>query len=468
MEPVLIIDQIQLPKSRVHTLKKPNQLFPFTTHSAKYIQGNFHIVVSELARIITGFQIDQSKLEDLPFEYVKDANKISEFIAENKAIEFQGDEIAKVDFIRFIDGFLFNEQSLNIVHPYLYNFIGESESKEPVLRNIGAFVHDLLIGEDKDLIALFSSMETDNLLIELIISSLNEIKATKKNAGSGNYSDILPHYTKLIKDDLRFMMKHREFFLNNFELFVNYYVFMYILQSLIQLEKFSNVDPDKLAPLYFALDWEAVTKKRLVASQHAGYKFIKDHASNLFAHEHVLRQLSHNILNIGTDYRDVRSYATLVQHLESMGQEYVTQFTKDLQEWIVEYSKWAGEEPPTLADSVDELLRQLFKQVKKGMNDGAQQKYGLGIEYLGSGTFLKPRGSLGNLLNMSHDFLMLMTAVIVKDDRMPLKTLIAEFEKRGIAFDRYSVEAIVELFNNHNILDTKSDSGDAQYVKPIL
>ena len=43
-----------------------------------------------------------------------------------------------------------------------------------------------------------------------------------------------------------------------------------------------------------------------------------------------------------------------------------------------------------------------------------------------------------------------------------------EFEKRGIALDRYSKKEVMNLFDNLNIIDKKSDSGDAQYVKPIL
>ena len=74
----------------------------------------------------------------------------------------------------------------------------------------------------------------------------------------------------------------------------------------------------------------------------------------------------------------------------------------------------------------------------------------------------------GYVLNIKHDFLLLLTAVSVKDNRIPLKDLFVEFEKRGVAFDQYSKKEIISLLDSHNILDKKSDSGDAQYVKPIL
>lgn len=81
---------------------------------------------------------------------------------------------------------------------------------------------------------------------------------------------------------------------------------------------------------------------------------------------------------------------------------------------------------------------------------------------------MKRRGSLGYVFNVTHDFLMMMTAVIVKENSMPFKTLLEEFRVRGIAFDRFTIQEIVNLFSQHNILENKSDSGDAQYVKPIL
>ncbi len=90
------------------------------------------------------------------------------------------------------------------------------------------------------------------------------------------------------------------------------------------------------------------------------------------------------------------------------------------------------------------------------------------LKISGADVFLKNRGSIGAVFNMSHEMLLLLTAVCVKEERMPLNRLFEEFSKRGVAFDRHSKKMIIELFDSHNILDKKSDSGDAQYVKRIL
>lgn len=54
------------------------------------------------------------------------------------------------------------------------------------------------------------------------------------------------------------------------------------------------------------------------------------------------------------------------------------------------------------------------------------------------------------------------------DGKIRLTKLFEEFENRGLLFDRESKKHIVELFEKMNLLEKRSDSGDAQYVKYIL
>lgn len=51
---------------------------------------------------------------------------------------------------------------------------------------------------------------------------------------------------------------------------------------------------------------------------------------------------------------------------------------------------------------------------------------------------------------------------------MRLNELFDEFRKRGIYLDNQSQESIVEFYEKLNLIEKKSDSGDAQYVKGIL
>ena len=64
----------------------------------------------------------------------------------------------------------------------------------------------------------------------------------------------------------------------------------------------------------------------------------------------------------------------------------------------------------------------------------------------------------------------MFTKIILKqyDGRVRLSVLFKEFEKRGLLFDRESKKLITELFEKMDLLEKRSDSGDAQYVKYLL
>ena len=68
-----------------------------------------------------------------------------------------------------------------------------------------------------------------------------------------------------------------------------------------------------------------------------------------------------------------------------------------------------------------------------------------------------------------NDDLILMTKICINNnERIKLKILFEEFELRGLFFDRDSKTKIIQLYEKLNLLEKKSDSGDAQYVRSVL
>lgn len=64
--------------------------------------------------------------------------------------------------------------------------------------------------------------------------------------------------------------------------------------------------------------------------------------------------------------------------------------------------------------------------------------------------------------------LLMLTTLCVKDKKIKINQLFREYEKRGVFFDRYSREEVKIFLNNLNLIDKKSDGGDAEYVRPVL
>ena len=83
--------------------------------------------------------------------------------------------------------------------------------------------------------------------------------------------------------------------------------------------------------------------------------------------------------------------------------------------------------------------------------------------------YLKRRGRNGMLLNLSEETLIFLTKICIKDqEKMRLNDVFSEFEARGVFLDNHSKMEVMHYYEKLNLIEKKSDSGDAQYVKRIL
>jgi len=165
---ILLIEEIEFPKTIKHMLDMPKKLFPYTTKNTTQYKGNFKIILSELARFITNYQLNDKELDKLEYKYVDNAHSLSEYIALSKKIDFETEE-ARVDFIRLVDSFLFSGQDINIVHTYLYNFIGKSKVNQSVLKNTAEFLKDVLFANEVELGNIFKNKESNGLAADLFL-----------------------------------------------------------------------------------------------------------------------------------------------------------------------------------------------------------------------------------------------------------------------------------------------------------
>ena len=83
--------------------------------------------------------------------------------------------------------------------------------------------------------------------------------------------------------------------------------------------------------------------------------------------------------------------------------------------------------------------------------------------------YLKRRGRSGMMLNISEEMLIFLTKICIKDqEKMRLNDVFSQFESRGVFLDAHSKSEIMRYYEKLNLIEKKSDSGDAQYVKRIL
>jgi DNA phosphorothioation-dependent restriction protein DptG len=467
MEMLLDIDYLKdilsKHKDKRHNTGKAANVLPFVTTKGKSLNDDFNDLLGEFVRDICGFKFTETKKNKDVITFPEDP-LISEVI---KQINFQ--EETRVDLERFLKQHLYKQDDkMKIFHPYMYNYLRVPD--KDLYKKYATFISDILVQDNDEIRSIFVNKNSDDILTELILKNLDLSKNDIEH--SVRYQHLLPFLSKSYKEDLLYISNFKDYFLANFSLLTQFYSFMYVCQISLQFERFDKGIYNTASPLYFALEWESISNRRKASEE--GFRSIKEKSSRLFVHIHTMSQLSHHKLvddNESLSKLPFCTYKDLVDLYNSKDHDVQIRFLQDITHWILEYSKlYLPHQEAVINEPVDisSAFLTLFKCLEKGMNKEACENYGKKIENLGGKTLLKNRGSSGLVLNMKQEMLLLLTAVCVKNERMPLNKLFDEFTKRGVSFDRISRKVIVELFDSLNILDKKSDSGDAQYVKPIL
>lgn len=432
-----------------HTINKKATFFPFQTRNperAKFKEG-FAPVLGQLFR----------NVEHLKEDFELNSDQIIRNISDQVSMEVDD----KQHFERILESFLFQSNSLRIFHPMMYKFIPLSESKEKIgEREIAHYLYDSLLNAEceqfKDFLQL---QENEHVLARLIHQHMPTLDSETPKP---KYANTLPFIQDLFLEDLQTLLSNRDFFMNHISLFMAYYYFYSVTQQTLKLNHFEKAEIQEATPIFYNLDWEASNRNRPAVT--TGFKLIMDNARKLLSHVNTLEHL-----NFIMDTENL-TYKELDDHFVSLNEERQEEVLQDLYTWTVEYSEIViGKQEDIMKhNDFPEGIRQLYNQLSQGISLETKYRYSLAIHEIGKLHFLKTRGSLGNTLNISQDFLMLLTGVSVKHEKISLKQLFREYEKRGVFFDRYSKDEIIELFNKINLIEKKSDSGDAQYVKPIL
>lgn len=438
-------------KSLQHTVKHAKFL-PFQTRNperAKFTNG-FEPVLGELFRKIESYRMK----EDIDIELV-----ITDICNQ---VQVSDEDRPHLESI--LESYLYQSNSLRLFHASVFKYIPLSKTKEYVgEREIAQYILDTLIPEDSKLKDIMELKENEHVLTRLIYSQLPNLES----AQSGNiYAATFPFISEVFSEDLETILSKREFFMTHINMFLAYYYFFSVSQLTLKLNQFWKMDTEAPTPIFYNLDWENSNRNRSAATK--GFKTIVESARRVLIHINTLEQL-----NIFMGSKNLL-YPELVNLFEGQETREKALILESLNDWIDEYSDIAvgmtdnHEKAKTFEESIHRLQGQIVKAYEKPSMQGQTSRYALSITEIGKLYFLKTRGALGYTLNVNQDFLLLLTALCVKHEKISLKQLFMEYERRGVYFDRYSREAIVELLNKLNLIEKKSDSGDAQYVKPIL
>ncbi|MCM1988834.1 DNA phosphorothioation-dependent restriction protein DptG [Oceanirhabdus seepicola] len=380
------------------------------------------------------------------------------------------DEKDKSVFKNIIKELFFDkEDNLVFFHPKVMNYIQAKNSN----KKLGKFLCDVLCkeySETEELIKKAYDTIPDNIMLKLIVESLPDSNESKSRKVT--YENLVPYVSDVFMDDLKYMLKKPSFYNNNIEKLLKFYYMFYVIQLSLNLNKMFDATIEKPIEVYFNLDWEKASKARL--SYESGWKLVDGSLQTLFSHANCLELINHNNREEVCSYLDIKN---IVNNMKIEGYE---ESKKSFQELLDNYKNYVGDVDFSRMnferkydDDILNIIYELYKSINyQFINSGRKERqkdYCTWFVEFCKVNFLRQRGRLGYTLNLTEEYIIFLTKISLKDnEKMKLKDLFIEYEKRGVFLDRDSKAKISQLFEKLNILEKKSDSGDAQYVKSVL
>lgn len=431
------------------------RLFPYkaTTKNASPIVYDFAEVVSPFFRTAMGRKAKSFEFGD---------------ICENlkSKVDIEDDE---VDFFHdIIYTMFFQDGSFKANNIGLYSYQTVSANKNA--DKIANFLYSVLgiDEEDKKLIKCAEEEYSYNVVEKLIAEVIGV--GCDEDARDKEYYQIVSGIQHAFKEDFRFMLDSEMTSVEDISNVLAIYYFYYVSQTCLVLDQFGIGKREHIEKLYFALDWEKVSKNRNCCIE--GWDKLQHNIQRMFSHAITLEILNQNGIEM-LDYIDLKNLADESDEADEHISSQVKRAESIYTSYIGDCKKFDTIGVKAGANKTDSAIRHLFACVELQFNETerkrASQFYSEKFSEFCKSRFVKNRKKSGLVLNLTERDIIFLTKLALRDmDKIRLNDLYKEYEKRGVYLDNMSKTHLQEFFTKLNLIDKKSDSGDAQYVKRIL
>lgn len=428
------------------------KLLPYAANE-KTLVSNFLGVEGAFSRIISNKEL-------------KDDFDVDNFLdnVSSKVSEYEGENVREV-FKDIVKSMFIDDNKLVDFDIKTINYISSTNADEKVAKFIcSIFFDDELV----EIVKKHYDRDIDNILCKLVLESLPELK-DKKYKDEGYYC-YLPFIKELFIKDFKFLIEDEELYKNSLRRLLEFYYMFYVGQLAMKLRAFEKADLTKPQPVYFTLNWESTSKNR--TAYKFGWELLKKDVNSLFSHAITLELLNHHGLDKQFGYKDLYELFQLIDEsdVEAQIEEVFESYSSRLQDKDWNAFKYDDSDSGNKAfDKVKKLFYAVEYQFDKTTRTRAYDAYKNWYVKFVQDNFGKKRGPLGYNLNLTEEDIILLTKLCINNnEKLKLNYLFDEFEKRGVFFDRDSKLKIVQLYEKLNLLEKKSDSGDAQYVRSVL
>lgn len=308
-----------------------------------------------------------------------------------------------------------------------------------------------------------------NVLEHLVISLLRPENIEHKK--HKHYFQVTEQFNELFESDLEFILKSASRTRESLVDLLHLYYFTQVAQTCLQLDSFLEGNRQQCQPLYFAFEWERTSRGRKCCVQ--GWGVLHESIKRMLTHAFVLELLNQTQEDHNVDY------IALAQMINDPAEE--KEITEQIRLMCDTYRAGIDDCPEMqklmrpnqgeigLSEEIKYLFDSVDLQFEKTFRNKPHKNYNSGFLEFCKEQFVQTRGQAGSLLILSETNLILLTKLAIKDkEKLRLNDVFKEFEKRGFFLDSKSKVNAMQYFEKLNLIEKKSDSGDAQYVKRIL
>lgn len=430
------------------------KLFPFVTQNNSEPVLKLEPVIGCILCRIEGKEPKQITSAEL-VEKLKAETEISpgyeELFAETiRQLFFSADGTLRPMNLQMIEQITSNETNEIRVAEYLVDVLGDTDVLKGSLLNA-------------------KSKSAENVLEALVLSKL-EYKEPSCDKKELKYFRIIDSLHTSFEEDFAYVLEDTKRLREYLVQLLEFYYFSYTAQTSLQLNRFWDGERDNNIPLYFSLDWEKTSQSRLCYTE--GWQKLQSAIEKIFAHAITLE-----ILNQTTEDSELVDYIRLNEIVENSDKDneistiidsLTDLYRKSITDCVEmnELEKKSSAAGLT-ATSVKYLYDSVRVQFENRRNEPYERYAKKFVSYCER--FLKNRGRSGKMLSLTEEDLIFLTKLCIKNqEQMRLKDVFHELEKRGVFLDDISREQATVYYEKLNLIEKKSDSGDAKYVKRIL
>ena len=353
----------------------------------------------------------------------------------------------------------------------LYAYSGKPQNKS--IPRTAKFLNNVFLMDDGEAGIIRNAMDHYHYnVLEKVITECLGSTTSEEETDSANYYVVFEDASNKFKRDFNYMLENGMSSPEDLSNLLALYYFYYTSQTSIVLDQFGQGDREKKTELYFALDWEKVSANRKCCQD--GWKSLNETVSHIFSHAITLELL--NQIEDASKMLDYKAISDAVRNGElddTKTADEIRKIEEAYTDAVGDYTKFAEIPQKEGINETDSAMRHLFEcvhtQFMQTDRHRANDVYVEKLQDFYRYRWLKNRKKAGLVLNLTESDIIFLTKISIQNqDRMRLTKLFEEYENRGIYLDNNSKALLQEFFTKLNLLDKKSDSGDAQYVKRIL